>query len=127
MSRICNQLEGLRSRSLAVRSLSLFSNLQQGVEQIGGSILGVGLHNAIFVRLPDGNQVVVYPSVTVPTSLSLHEAADRMPGRPVAVLYDHIGVNEDYLGHLKWLGENIGAVRWVRAAEAAWSFAGWNA
>ncbi len=126
LENICIQLEVVRCQSHAVRSLSLFSNLQQGVERIGGTIAGVGLHNAVYVRLPDGNDVVVYPSVRAPTSISLQDAADRVPGRSVAVLYDHIGLAEAYLKHLGWLGENIKSVRWVRASEAAWTLAGWD-
>jgi hypothetical protein len=124
--RICTQLEFVRGQSHAVRSLNLFSKLQQGVECIGGTVVGVGVHNAIYITLPDGKDIVVYPAVGVPTSLTLNDAVDHAPGRPVAVVYDHIGLHEKWLEHLAWLGKNIHAVRWVKASEAAWAFAGWG-
>jgi hypothetical protein len=126
INRICTQLEFVRGQSHAVRSLNLFSNLRQAVECIGGQVAGVGVHNAIYLTLPNGKNIVVYPTVGVPTSMNLNEAVDRAHGQPVAVVYDHIGLHEGWLNHLAWLGKNIQAVRWVRASEAAWTFAGWE-
>lgn len=126
INRICVQLEAVRSQSHAVRSLNLFSNLQQAVERIGGSIAGVGVHRAVYVNLPDGKDIVVYPAVGVPTSLTLHDAVDHAAGISAAVVYDHVGLNEKWLDHLAWLGKNVQAARWVKASEAAWSFADWE-
>jgi hypothetical protein len=126
IKRICSQLEFVRGQSHAVRNLNLFSNLQQAIECIGGKVAGVGVHNAIYLILPDGKNIVVYPTVGVPTAMNLNEAADRAPGQSVAVVYDHIGLHEGWLKHLAWLGKNIQAARWVRASEAAWTFAGWE-
>jgi hypothetical protein len=126
IKRICTQLEFVRGQSHAVRSLNLFSNLKQAVECIGGVVSGVGVHNGIYVTLPDGKEIVVYPTVGVPTSLTLNDAVDYASGRSVAVIYDHIGLHKKWLDHLAWLGENIHAARWVKASEAAWTFAGWE-
>ena len=41
---------------------------------------------------------------------------------PVLV-YDHIGIRETWSAHLKWLDENIRAVRAIKVAEAGWSLA----
>ena len=124
--RICTRLELVRSQSHAVRSLNLFSKLRQAIECIGGTVAGVGVPHAVYVTLPNGEDIVVYPSVGVPTSLTLNDAVDQAPGRSVAVVYDHIGIHGRWLEHLAWLGENIQAARWVRATEAAWDFAGWG-
>lgn len=126
IERICIQIEAVRSQSHAVRSLNLFSKLQQAVECIGGTVAGVGLYEAVYVDLPDGTDIVVYPTVGVPTSLTLNDAVDHAPDRSVAVVYDHIGLHQKWLEHLEWLGKNIQAARWVRASEAAWIFAGWK-
>lgn len=126
IDRICVQIESVRSQSHAVRSLNLYSTLQQAVERIGGTVAGVGFHRAIYVKLPDGNDIVVYPAVGVPTSLTLHDAIEHAPGRAVAVVYDHVGLNENWLKHLAWLGDQIQVARWVKASEAAWSLAGWR-
>jgi TIR domain len=126
IERICTQIETVRSQSQAIRSLNLFSNLRQAVECIGGTVAGVGLHKAIYVDLPTGAHIVIYPTVGVPTSVTLNDAINHAPDRSVAVLYDHIGLHENWLKHLTWLGDNIRAARWVRASEAAWAFGGWE-
>jgi hypothetical protein len=126
VNRICTQLEIVRSQSHAVRNLNLFSKLQQAMECIGGVIVGVGLHNAVYLTLPEGTDIVAYPTVGVPTSLSLNNAVVRAVGRSAAVVFDHIGLDQEWLDHLAWLGTNIHAARWIKASEAAWSFAGWG-
>lgn len=126
LSRICTHLEGVRSQSLAVRNLNLVSNIRGSVERIGGSVEGVGRHRAIYVRLADGRAVVIYPTVGVPTSVTLHEAATRSPSGSVAVVYDHVGLHPSWQGHLDWLGKEIRSPRWIRACEVAWQFADWG-
>jgi hypothetical protein len=126
VDRICTQLEIVRSQSHAVRSLNLFSKLQQAMECIGGTMSGVGLHNAVYLTLPEGTDIVAYPTVDVPTSLTLNDAVVHAVGRSAAVVFDHIGLDQKWLEHLAWLGSNIREARWVKASEAAWSFAGWG-
>ncbi len=125
--RICLQLETVRSQSIAVRNLNLVSNLRNAIEQIGGSVIGVGLNKAVHIQLADGRGIVVYPTVGVPTSTTLHDATTNAPNRSVAVVYDHVGLHSNWLGHLDWLGSHIREVRWVKATEAAWQFADWEA
>ena len=127
IARICLQLEAVRSQSLAVRNLNLVSNLRNAVEQIGGTVAGVGLNKAVYVRLADGRDVVVYPTVGVPTSMTLHDATTNVPDQSVAVIYDHVGLHSSWLAHLDWLGSHIRTARWVKATEAAWQFADWEA
>lgn len=124
---ICLQLEAVRSQSHAVRSVNLVSNLRNAVETIGGQVAGVGLNKAVYIQLPDGRDVVVYPTVGVPTSTTLHEASTNSPDRSVAVIYDHVGLHPRWLGHLDWLGDHIRTARWVKASEAGWQFADWEA
>lgn len=126
IARICSQLEAVRSQSIAVRSLNLVSNLRNAVERIGGSVVGVGLNKAIYVELPDGKDVVVYPTVGVPTSTALHHAATNAPDQAVAVIYDPVGLLPDWLAHLDWLGSHIRTARWIKSTEAAWQLADWE-
>lgn len=127
IDRICLQLEGVRSQSHAVRNVNLVSNLRNAVETIGGHVAGVGLNKAVHLQLADGRAVVAYPTVGVPTSSTLHDASTHSPDRPVAVIYDHVGLHPDWLGHLDWLGGHIRTARWVKSSEAAWQFADWEA
>lgn len=127
IARICLQLEAVRSQSHAVRNLNLVSGLQLAVEKIGGRMAGVGMNKAVYIRLADGRDVVVYPTVGVPTSTSLHDATINAPEQSVAVMYDPVGLHPRWLAHLDWLGSEIRTARWVKAAEAAWQFADWEA
>jgi hypothetical protein len=127
IDRICSQLEAVRSQSLAVRNLNLVSNLRVAVEKIGGAVTGVGLNKAVYVRLADGRNVVVYPTVGVPTSKTLHDATANAPDQSVAVVFDPVGMLPDWLEHLEWLGGHIRTARWVKSTEAAWRFADWEA
>ena len=126
LTKIGKQIEIVRGRSTAVRRLNLFKSLKRDVECIGGSVTGTGLHNAIYLALPDGTRVVAYPTVGVPTSLTLNDAMDHAAGQQVAIVFDHLGLQPQWLSHLVWLEKNIPAARWVRASEAAWTFAGWE-
>lgn len=126
IARICLQLEAVRSQSYAVRYLNLVSNLRVFIEQIGGTVKGYGPNKAVYVRFSDGKDVVVYPTVGVPTSSTLHEAMVNAPNQSVAVIYDHVGLQSTWLEHLDWLGTHIKSPRWVKASEAAWKFANWE-
>lgn len=126
LARIAAQIEVVRGRSTAVRRLNLFTSLKRDIECIGGSVSGTGLHNAIHIALPDGTSVVAYPAVGVPTSVTLNDAMDHAAGQQVAIVFDHFGLQPRWLDHLTWLGKNIPAARWIKATDAAWTFAGWE-
>ena len=70
LERICTHLEVVRGQSHAVRRLNLYRNLKQAIECIGGSVAGVGLHNAVYITFADGTEIVAYPTVGVPTSVT---------------------------------------------------------
>ncbi|MGH8474552.1 MAG: toll/interleukin-1 receptor domain-containing protein [Methylococcales bacterium] len=125
--KVCLELEALRSKGNSVRSFNMMSKLRLAMEQIGGSVVGVGLHKSVLVRLPNGDkEIVVYPTVGIPTAVTLHEATINSPDRSVAVIYDAVGIHPDWQRHLDWLGSEIKATRWVKEHEVSWSFAGWE-
>jgi hypothetical protein len=126
LNRICLQLEGVRSQSQAVRTVNLVSNVRNALETIGGRLIGIGANRGMHIKLPDAREIVVYPTVGVPTSATLHDAATNSPNQSVAVVYDHVGLHPRWLGHLDWLGEHIHTARWVKASEASWQFADWE-
>lgn len=128
---IALKVEQLRSRSIASRYMSITGRLRADVEKIGASIEGVGAHRAIAVRLLDDQRIWAYPVVGIPTAEILYEIADKArradhPEVPVLV-YDHIGIREAWSAHLKWLDENIRAVRSLKVSEAGWLLAAWKA
>lgn len=127
ISDICLQLETVRSRSHAVRNLNLVSNIRLDVEKIGGSFAGVGVNKSVYIQLPNGKDLVVYPTVGVPTATNLHDATKNSPDSSVAVVFDYVGLHSDCLEHLDWLGVHIRSARFVRVNELGWQFADWEA
>lgn len=127
IERICLQLEAVRSQSHAVRSLNLVSTLRVAAERVGGRVVAVGSNRAVHIRLPDERHVVMFPSVGVPTSTALQDAATNAPDCSVAVVYDPVGLLPEWLAHLDWLGSHVRGARWVKSTEAAWQLAGWEA
>jgi hypothetical protein len=123
---ICSKVEALRSQSHAVRSLNLVSLLRREVERIGASVAGVGMNKSVYIQLADGRDIVVHPTVGVPTSTTLHEAIKNSPECSTAVVFDHVGLHPNWIEHLEWLGSRIQAPRWVKAHEVAWQFAAWE-
>lgn len=123
-------VERLRSRSIASRYMSITGRLRADVEKIGAKVEGIGAHRAIAVRLLDDRRIWAYPVVGIPTAELLNDVADkarRANQRETPVLvYDHVGIRDAWTAHLKWLDENISAVRAVKVSEAGWSFAAWE-
>jgi hypothetical protein len=127
---IALRVEHLRSRSIAARYMAITGKLRADVEKIGASIEGVGAHRAIAVRLLDDQRIWAYPVVGVPTAEILYDVADKARRAnhreaPV-VVYDHIGIRDAWIGHLRWLDENLRAVRAIRVSEAGWTLAAWE-
>jgi hypothetical protein len=127
ISDICLQLETVRSRSHAVRNLNLVSNIRLDVEKIGGSFAGVGVNKSVYIQLPNGKDIIVYPTVGVPTATNLHDATKNSPDSSIAVVFDYVGLHPDCLEHLDWLGIHIRSARFVRVNELGWQFADWEA
>lgn len=127
IANISTLIEQLRSKSHALRSLNLFSRIQQSVEQLGATVNGVGLHRAINITLPDGRDVVLYPTLGIPTSRSLHEATDRCPDSSVAVVYDEVGMHPSWQDHIHWLDTHIRIASYVKSNEVGWTLADWEA
>jgi hypothetical protein len=126
LERICNTLEEVRSQSHAVRSVNLISNLRIAVQNAGGRILGLGANQAVHIQLANGEPIVVYPSVGIPSPITLHDTLAQAAGQSVAVVYDHIGLHPEWVQHLDWLHDQGQSVRWIKASEAHWQFAHWS-
>lgn len=126
IERICTQVEAARSEGIAVRHVNMAGRIQNEIERIGGRFQGIGPHKAVYLQLADGRDVVAYPTIGVPTSVTLHDAATHAEGNPPAVVYDHVGLLPTWVKHIDWLGEHVKTARWVKACEAGWQFADWT-
>jgi hypothetical protein len=123
-------VESLRSRSIASRYMSITGRLRAEVTKIGGKVDGIGRHRAIAITLANNSKLWAYPVVGIPTADLFNDVAERarmadQKGVPVLV-YDHVGIRDQWVAHLKWLDQNIASVRAIRISEAAWVLAGWE-
>jgi hypothetical protein len=123
VERLALELETLRSKSIAIRHASIAGSLQNAVEDLGGSIEGIGQRRSIVLKLPSGAALVAYPSVGVPTAVTLHEAVHDADTRPAIVVYDHVGLSDQWVTHIDWLRSNFTAVKWLKSREACWGLA----
>lgn len=126
IERICTQVEAARSEGIAVRHVNMVGRIQNEIETIGGRFQGIGPHKAVYLQLADGRDVVAYPTIGVPTSVTLHDAIAHSRDSVPAVVYDHVGLLPSWVKHIDWLGEHVKTARWVKACEAGWQFADWT-
>lgn len=129
-NRISLAVERLRSKSIAARYMAITGKLRADVERIGGSIAGIGAHRAVAITLDRGRQVWAYPVVGIPTAELLNDVANKarvadLSETPILV-YDHVGLSGAWISHLKWLDEQIAAVRAIKVSEASWQLAAWE-
>jgi hypothetical protein len=124
------RVERLRSRSLAARYMALTGKLRADILKIGGGVEAIGAHRAISLRLPNDKRVWAYPVVGVPTAETLNDIADKaqrasQSETPILV-YDEIGIREAWSKHLRWLDDQIKAVRAIKVSDAGWTLAAWD-
>jgi len=124
---VCDQLEDFRSLAHATRHLSIVGAVEEAVSKIRGRIEGMDGHRAMQIRLHSGRRLVVQPAVGVPTALTLQQALERAGSIESAIVYDHLGIKPSWLTHMGWLASSIKGARWIKATEAAWDLAGWEA
>ncbi|MCI3203860.1 toll/interleukin-1 receptor domain-containing protein [Pandoraea capi] len=120
---IALEVERVRSVSVALRHANMVGTLRTAIEDLGGSVEGVGLKRSVVLRMPSGQPLVAYPVVGVPTSVDVQECIDLSDTRSAAVIYDHLGISNDWHRHLDWLAARVGNVKWLKRREAAWLLA----
>lgn len=121
LKRIAQELEVLRSKGTALRHAHLAGCLRTAVEDLGGAVNGVGPNRSVTLTLGSGARLRAYPATGVPTATTVHRITDPLAGvdlTPAVVVYDHVGISGDWLGHIKWLGKAVPSVRWIKSREA---------
>lgn len=126
VDQVCTSLELYRSKSIAIRHSEIVGTLRVAMQKLGGVIDGVGQRRSTFLTLADGTKVVAYPIVGVPTAQTIYEAEMEGHKGSVAIVYDHVGLHENWQRHLTWLANYVQPVRFVRTSEAAWVFGAWG-
>lgn len=127
IDRIGEQLEAVRSLSHATRQLSMITAVQSAVEQVEGSLVGVGAHRAMLLKLRSGRDLLVQPTIGIPTSLTLQDTLERAGDIDSAVVYDHFGMKKSWQAHMDWLASKVTGSRWMKRTDVAWDIGGWEA
>ena len=126
INRISEQLEAVRSLSHATRQLSMITAVQSAVEQVEGSLVGVGANRVMHLKLRSGRDLLVQPTIGIPTSLTLHDTLERAGGIDSAVVYDHFGMKKSWQAHMDWLASKVTGSRWMKRTDVAWDIGGWE-
>lgn len=127
LDRVCDRLEDFRSLAHATRHLGIVGAVEQAVAKIHGRVEGMDAHRAMQIRLRSGKQLVVQPTVGVPTAVTLQQTLERAGKLESAIVYDHVGIKSSWITHMGWLAASIKGARWIKSTEAAWDLAGWEA
>jgi hypothetical protein len=127
IDRISEQLEAVRSLSHATRQLSMITAVQSAVEQVEGSLVGVGANRAMLLKLRSGRDLLVQPTIGIPTSLTLQDTLERAGDIDSAVVYDHFGMKKSWQAHMDWLASKVTGSRWMKRTDVAWDIGGWEA
>lgn len=126
LDRICSRLESVRYKNYPVRHLNLVSKVEVGAQQAGGKVTGAGKNKAVYIDLANGKPIVVYPTLGIPDSTTLHDATTNASGQQAGVAYDPSSLDPKTIEHLDWLGGYTRLdVRWVKVPDAASEFANW--
>lgn len=127
LSKLCSEVELIRSKGLAIRRRHMLSNLTYAIESSGGQFVGLCGSNLVKAKLLNEKEVVLSPTFGVPTSFNAHEASEEnVAGNPLAIVYDHIGLKDDYINHIDWLQSNIPNVHWLKSRELDWLLGDWE-
>lgn len=117
---IAIRVEILRSKSTALRHANIAGHLRAAVESMGGTVEGFGPRRSLSMRTASGLNLVAHPTVGVPSAVTLHEVMNVSESGQTIVVYDHVGISEDWMNHLGWLGSNITSVKWIKSRQAGW-------
>lgn len=120
VSELVLQVEELRSKSVALRHANIAGHLRSSIESMGGHLDGIGVRRTLIMRLPSGKPIVAHPSVGVPTAVTLHDAVRGGDTRPALLVYDHVGLSEEWMTHLDWLGANFKGAHWIKSRQVGW-------
>lgn len=126
LDRVCDRLEDFRSLAHATRHLGIVGAVEDAVTKIRGRVEGMDAHRAMQIRLHSGKQLIVQPTVGVPTAVTLQQTLERAGKLESAIVYDHVGIKPSWITHMTWLAASIRGARWIKSTEAAWDLAGWE-
>lgn len=127
LDKVCDRIELLRSQSIASRHANLVGSLATALDEMKGTLRAAGSLRSIEAVLPRGRSILVYTALGVPTAQVLNEIADHARNRDAVIVYDELGIHQQWKKHRDWLAQHVPEVRWMPAHELGWSLRGWDA
>lgn len=108
ISRIINQVESLRARSLASRQDNIITEFIASSNRVGKKA-DLQSEKFITIKRSDGKELVVIPTVGVPQAFTYNQSEElvaRIKSKNTVeafLLFDHRNIREKWLKHLDWL------------------------
>jgi hypothetical protein len=108
ISKIVNQTESLRARSLGARQDNIITEFMKSAS---AQSIPANLQSEKFITVikKDGNEIIVIPTIGVPHAFTYYQSEDLIKtikahkSKKIFLLYDHINIKEKWLKHLDWL------------------------
>lgn len=122
ISKIINQVESLRARSLASRQDNIITEFIASSIRVGKKA-DLQSEKFITIKRSDGKELVIIPTVGVPQAFTYNQSEElvaRIKSKNVAgayLLFDHRNIREKWIKHLDWL-DNYLPVKTIRIVKA---------
>jgi TIR domain len=127
---VVSMVELLRSEGYADRIKQVSDRISEAVQKVQGRVLGIGKNQVVYVELVNKQKFLLYPILGIPGSQDLYEVAQMkingVSRKSRAVVYDDVGVKEEYLEHLKWLLKQLKDVRCCPMYQLDWQLPDWE-
>lgn len=122
ITKIINQAESLRARSLASRQDNIITEFMASAKRVGKKAT---FHSERFITVKKDNveEVVVIPTVGVPQAFTYNQSEElvaRIKSKDIGevfLLFDHRNIREKWIKHLDWL-DNYLPVRTIKIVKA---------
>lgn len=122
ISKIINQVESLRARSLASRQDNIITEFIASSNRVGKK---ADLQSGKFITIKriDGKELVIIPTVGVPHAFTYNQSEElvaRIKSKKTVeayLLFDHRNIREKWLKHLDWL-DNYLPVKTIKIVKA---------
>ncbi|MFN7703500.1 MAG: toll/interleukin-1 receptor domain-containing protein [Chryseotalea sp.] len=122
ISKIINQIESLRARSLASRQDNIITEFITSSKRVGKKA-DLQSEKFITIKRSDGKELVIIPTVGVPQAFTYNQSEElvaRIKSKNVAgayLLFDHRNIREKWIKHLDWL-DNYLPVKTIKIVKA---------
>jgi TIR domain len=130
ISTVVSTIEVLRSDGYAVRIQQIYNYIFEAVQKAQGRVLGIGKSQTVHVELVNQQQIYLHPTLGIPSSQDLYEVSQMQINgvfsKSRVVIYDDVGVREEYLDHLKWLLKQINDVQCCPMDHLHWRLPEWE-